>query len=496
MHAVGRLASVVALILSTAVPGTSAQRIHTVANGQTLGAIAKRYGISVTELREANQLPKGVVLKQGQRLLVPSPGEMERLHRHATKSSSAGAEPVSVDELPTDGATPAAPDALASPEPEAPSGDAAAAVPNRADANPSDADVTDGNSTDADVAPRDDAASAPVRNEPAQAPRRATQQRVTTNGATRRAPTEPRYHVVGPGHTLGKIAKRYHLKIESLCGANGLSRHTSLKVGQRLIVPYGDDDPIVTLGPAPSDTASDEPRRRESDPNGMKQLSVSGAGPVYYYEPTGSGRNSMRPIVVYLHGRGGDAEADCRRWSRVARRFGWLLCPSGPSPHNGGRTWNNNWVSGQQAVMGAVQALRNLYGRRVQLYGNTLVGFSEGAYVAMNVGVRQPRTFNRWFILGADVSYWGGAGLEALKDAKSKVRRVVLLTGGRDQVVDDTRTVAGWLDDEGVPLRIQTPGDLAHEVAIERKPELYVSALNWLDKGGPTTKPSAKTKRP
>ncbi|MGC4063066.1 MAG: hypothetical protein QM784_00120 [Polyangiaceae bacterium] len=292
------------------------------------------------------------------------------------------------------------------------------------------------------------------------------------------------------------MAKRYHLKIESLCGANGLTRHTSLKVGQRLIVPYGDDDPIVTLGPSPSDSASDEPRQRDSDPNGIKQLSVSGAGPVYYYEPTGSGRNSMRPIVVYLHGRGGDAEADCRRWARVARRFGWLLCPSGPSPHNSGRTWNNNWVSGQHAVMGAVQALRNLYGRRVQLYGNTLVGFSEGAYVAMNVGVRQPRTFNRWFILGADVSYWGGAGLEALKDAKSKVRRVVLLTGGRDQVVDDTRTVAGWLDDEGVPLRIQTPGDLAHEVAIERKPELYVSALNWLDKGGPSSKTATKAKRP
>jgi predicted esterase len=133
--------------------------------------------------------------------------------------------------------------------------------------------------------------------------------------------------------------------------------------------------------------------------------------------------------------------------------------------------------------MGSIQALRNLYGRRVQLYGNTLVGFSEGAYVAMNVGVRQPRTFNRWLILGADVSYWGGAGIEALKDAKSKVRRVVLITGGMDMVVDDTRTVAGWLDKEGVPLRIQTPGTLAHEVALERMPGMYESALRWLDRG-------------
>jgi predicted esterase/LysM repeat protein len=310
------------------------------------------------------------------------------------------------------------------------------------------------------------------------------------------ATTEHRYHVVASGHTLGKIAKRYLIKVESLCGANGLSEHTSLKVGQKLVIPNGDDDPIISLGPEPSeshDTSDDGNRHNSRSPNAIKELSVPGAGPVYYFEPSGHGRNSMRPLVVYLHGRGGDAEADCRKWSRVARRFGWLVCPSGPTPHNSGRTWNNNWVSGQHAVMGAIQALRNLYGRRVQLYGNTLIGFSEGAYVAMNVGVRQPRTFNRWLILGADTSYWGGAGVEALKDAKSKVRRVVLITGEHDQVVEDTRTVAGWLEKEHVNLRLQTPADLAHEVAIDRKPELYISALHWLDNGGPTGKQAQKT---
>jgi predicted esterase len=134
--------------------------------------------------------------------------------------------------------------------------------------------------------------------------------------------------------------------------------------------------------------------------------------------------------------------------------------------------------------MGAIHALRDRFGRRIQLFGNTLIGFSEGAFVAMNVGVREPKTFNRWLILGADTSYWGGSGLEALQDARNRVRRVVLITGGRDQVVDDTRKVAEWLSRARVPIKIQTPEDLAHEVALDRMPGLYENALRWLDRGG------------
>jgi LysM repeat protein/predicted esterase len=471
------------LVLSTAVTASSAQRIHTVASGQTLGGIAKRYGISVSELREANQLPRGTVLKLGQRLLVPSPGEVERLKHLQSKTTSPTHEDTSnsaeTNAESTDSGTPQVP---------APSNEEVTPKPDvHAEAAPIEAT----NPTDAEPAPQD--TPAPKTQTPSEKPT-VVPSAVTSSAKKKRAAlvgnVERQSHTVASGHTLGKIAKRYRIKIESLCGANGLDRHANLKIGQKLVIPNGDDDPIVTLGPDPSDVRDRDEKNPSSthDSNGIQELSVPGAGPVYYYEPTGAGRQSMRPIVVYLHGRGGDAEADCRRWSRIARRFGWLLCPSGPMPHNSGRSWNNNWVSGQNAVMGAVQALRNLYGRRVQLYGNTLIGFSEGAYVAMNVGVRQPRTFNRWLILGADVSYWGGAGLEALKDAKSKVRRVVLITGGRDQVVDDTRTVAGWLEDRGVPIRIQTPGDLAHEVAIDRMPEMYVSALNWLDNAGPVGK--------
>jgi LysM repeat protein/predicted esterase len=438
----------------------------------------------VSELREANQLPRGTVLKLGQRLLVPSPGEVERLKHLPSKVASPARE-----EAADSAETFAESGAAGTPSVPAPSNEEVSPKPDL----PAETTRVEATSpTDAEPAPQE--SPAPKAEIPSSEKTTLVPGAVTSGAKKKRASlagnVERKTHTVASGHTLGKIAKRYLIKIESLCGANGLDRHANLKIGQKLVIPNGDDDPIITLGPDPSEVRDRDEKNPNSnrDSNSIQELSVPGAGPVYYYEPAGPGRQSMRPIVVYLHGRGGDAEADCKRWSRIARRFGWLLCPSGPLPHNSGRSWNNNWVSGQNAVMGAVQALRNLYGRRVQLYGNTLVGFSEGAYVAMNVGVRQPRTFNRWLILGADVSYWGGAGLEALKDAKSKVRRVVLITGGRDQVVDDTRTVAGWLEDRGVPIHIQTPGDLAHEVAIDRMPEMYVSALNWLDNAGPVGK--------
>ncbi|WP_245732442.1 lytic transglycosylase domain-containing protein [Solimonas aquatica] len=49
----------------------SVARTHKVAAGQTLSGIAKRYKVSVTALREANNLPESATLRVGQKLKVP-----------------------------------------------------------------------------------------------------------------------------------------------------------------------------------------------------------------------------------------------------------------------------------------------------------------------------------------------------------------------------------------------------------------------------------------
>jgi len=75
MRSIGvwRAVAVVFLVFLLHVPA-HAQRKHTVQQGQTLGAIAKRYRVSVTNLAAANRLKKTSNLRVGQVLRVPPKG--------------------------------------------------------------------------------------------------------------------------------------------------------------------------------------------------------------------------------------------------------------------------------------------------------------------------------------------------------------------------------------------------------------------------------------
>jgi LysM repeat protein len=59
------------------------------------------------------------------------------------------------------------------------------------------------------------------------------------------APSRPqgktRTHIVAKGHTLSAIAGRYAITVTALCNANGISRHASLTVGEKLIIPHKTD---------------------------------------------------------------------------------------------------------------------------------------------------------------------------------------------------------------------------------------------------------------
>ncbi len=316
---------------------------------------------------------------------------------------------------------------------------------------------------------------------------------------------KPRTHVVAAGHTLGRIAKRYNVGIDDLCKANGITRRDPIKPGQRLVIPSEDGSaPPPKAEPPPKakspekkepekaddsdDKDDDQGKIRRIGNDGLRVIDLPGVGPAYFYQPTGPGRLAMRPLYVYMHGRGGNPGHDCRRWAPIVRRLGWLVCPSGPGARGDGRGWNNNWAVGQRTALAVVKGFRDQFGRRVQLYGNTLIGFSEGAYVTMNVGVREARTFNRLLILAGKTSYWGGPGLEALAKSKSRLRRVYLITGEQDGVIEGTHQLRDILKKHSVPTRISTPADMGHEVALERKQSMYRAALGGLERG--TTKQS------
>src|SRR5580704_3717137 len=138
-----------------------------------------------------------------------------------------------------------------------------------------------------------------------------------------------------------------------------------------------------------------EAKEGSSTPDAMT-LEVPGFPDAYYYKPRSKTR---RPIVLYLHGRGGNAFEDCRKWARVARQFGWIVCPQGPMAiDTGGHSWSNDPQTAMHIIDATVAALREKFPGRLRKRGNILIGFSEGAFIAQQVGLRDPLLWNRWLI--------------------------------------------------------------------------------------------------
>ena len=207
------------------------------------------------------------------------------------------------------------------------------------------------------------------------------------------------------------------------------------------------------------------------------RIEVKGAGDAYYYKPRAKG---TKPVIMYLHGRNGNPAEDCRKWARVATQFGWVVCPSGTGvSDSGGRSWSNGSLDPQRIIDLTIDALRDKYHGKVQRRSNILVGFSEGAWAAMNVGLKDQRTWSRWLILGASDAYWGDV-TEALDREKRKVQRVYLLTGENDAVAENTVRVGETLKKVKVPVRVRLVAGMGHEVPSDRMVSTYRRPLAWL----------------
>jgi predicted esterase len=225
---------------------------------------------------------------------------------------------------------------------------------------------------------------------------------------------------------------------------------------------------------APEGEALAKPAAESADP---LRLQVPGHDDAFYYRPKSK---AQKPILMYLHGRGGHPMEDCRKWAKVASEFGWVICPQGPIGHDaGGRQWGGIDAS-KQAIDAAVGALRAKYKTRVKTRGNVLIGFSEGAFVAQQVGVHDPDKWNRWLILAANDRYWFGDAPQLLVEHKKKIRRVFLFTGENDQVVQNTLRAGEMLKKESIPVRVQVQPGMGHEVPADRMVLNYRRPLRWL----------------
>jgi predicted esterase len=210
-----------------------------------------------------------------------------------------------------------------------------------------------------------------------------------------------------------------------------------------------------------------------------QRIEVPGYPDAFYYRPRGG--KGMRPVIMYLHGRGGNPMEECRKWAKVATQFGWMVCPQGPSDRGGGaRAWDNNAIMGGQIADATVKALRAKYKRRVQLRGNLLIGFSEGAFVAMQVAIHDTSAWSRWLILAANDQYWWGDAPQLLDDNRKKIKGVYLFTGETDEVAPNTLRVADMLKAHKIRYKAKIAPGMGHEVPADRMVTNYRRPLMWL----------------
>jgi hypothetical protein len=180
--------------------------------------------------------------------------------------------------------------------------------------------------------------------------------------------------------------------------------------------------------------------RRPGDPDRLQLPGLTGA---WFYRPQGGGRRAR--VLVYLHARNADPRESCRTFHSIASRFGWLLCPIGPVDRGGGRReWRNDADYANRESIVAIEALAQRFPGRVRRHDNVVMGFSEGTYVGMNVGLMNPQTFPRWFFIAADDRYIDHEG-DRIHRASATVQRVYFLTGEHDNVVEHTNRAFAML---------------------------------------------------
>jgi predicted esterase len=131
-------------------------------------------------------------------------------------------------------------------------------------------------------------------------------------------------------------------------------------------------------------------------------LAPEGDAPGVLVFPPGE-RTAAKPITVMLHGMCGVPENECPYFARVAAKGSWLICPRGTlTCSSGGATWA--FPRRVETIDAAIRRVEAAHPGEVDARDNaTLIGFSLGAFVAMDLVNREPTRWARVVLIGGKV---------------------------------------------------------------------------------------------
>lgn len=188
-------------------------------------------------------------------------------------------------------------------------------------------------------------------------------------------------------------------------------------------------------------------------------------GDVLAYPPA----DAAKPTIVYLHGVHGRAENGCP-WMRAGtREDGWVICPEPKVKDGVGWSWTGRSKDDAPIVHAAIAATRSDAPR-------VAVGFSQGAYLALDLAKTKRESFRALVLLGADVSP------DEKMLASSGVSRVVLAASKDEPWHASVERSAARLSREGarvgIAARFVNLGHVGHMYVAE-DPAVLRDAIAW-----------------
>lgn len=187
-------------------------------------------------------------------------------------------------------------------------------------------------------------------------------------------------------------------------------------------------------------------------------------GSVLAYPP-GVAAKKDAPLVVYLHGVHGRAENGCP-FMRTGPEAGWLVCPEPKVKDGEGWSWSGRVQKDDVIVANAIKATRSTATTRVA------VGFSQGAYLTVDLLKKNKESFQSVVLLGASVD----PDAKMLK--QRGVKRVVLGASKDEPWHDALQKNVTKLQRAGIDARFVSLGHVGH-MYIGEDTESLREAIAW-----------------
>jgi predicted esterase len=200
--------------------------------------------------------------------------------------------------------------------------------------------------------------------------------------------------------------------------------------------------------------------------------------------------STPRPAIVFLHGMWAGPEEQCAYFERPATPFGFLVCPRGNAPNGAYRMWTGNYASVAPSIHAALRGTEVLaHGKLDRSGGGTLVGYSNGAYFAVEVAEFEPGRWTGLVLLSMRLE------LDVARLRAAGIQRIVLAAGDRDGARASLHALAASTDAAGLPTRFMSLGPGGHELPNDIQARMCI-AISWVRSadsatcgGGPAAPP-------